>query len=200
MIIGLTGGIGSGKSTVAKFFQDFGISLIDADAIAHTILSPSHPAYAAVLDHFGHSIQTPTKHLDRKALRCLIFNNPAERLWLEQLLHPLIKDEILKQCAQITSNPYLIVEIPLLFESPTFQEIPDRIVVVDCDRDQQIDRIQKRDHSDLQTIETMLATQWAPQRRAMHADDYIHNRGSLDELKSQVKALHEYYARLKSNT
>ena len=196
MIVGLTGGIGCGKSTVAKLFANFGIPILYADKIGHACLAQGQPAYHAVLNHFGKELQSAkNQRIDRTTLRRLIFQSPKERQWLEQLLHPLIKQVLIEKCATTTPNPYLILEIPLLFESD-FQTIPHRILVVDCDRAQQIVRIQKRDHCDSQTIEEMLAVQLDPQTRRQKAQDYIDNRGSLTALAAQVKKWHEYYVQL----
>lgn len=196
MIVGLTGGMGSGKSTVGRLFANFGIPLRCADTITHSCLAPGQSAYTAVLDHFGKELQSPIdQSIDRSRLRRLIFQFPTERQWLEQLLHPLIKQALIEDCILTTPNPYLILEIPLLFESG-FETIPDRILVVDCTRAQQMTRIQKRDHCDAQTIAAMLGVQLDPQTRRQKAQDYIDNRGSLVELSAQVKKWHEYYVQL----
>lgn len=195
MIIGLTGGMGTGKSTVAGFFADRGIPIIQTDAIGHTCLNTDPTVHAAVLAHFGPSIRLADQSLDRTALRRLIFQSPQERRWLEQLLHPRIKEALLKQCAQTQANPYLIIEVPLLFESD-FHSIPDRSLVVTCDREHQIARIQARDRSDSSLIEAMLQTQLDPQTQVALADDCIDNNGSLADLKTRVDTLHEYYVQL----
>ncbi len=195
MIIGLTGGIGSGKSTVAKMLRKLGAAVIDSDQIAHQLLMPHQPSFTQVIEHFGPSILQANGLLDRTKLRIIIFNTPAERHWLEQLLHPLIKAEILKQAAGISAKTYLIVEIPLLIEA-NFQDSVDRILVIDCPEDCQIERIMQRDSVSREEAQNALQTQTSREQRLAKADDILQNSETLDKLKKKVEALHQYYIKL----
>jgi dephospho-CoA kinase len=196
MIVGLTGGIGSGKSTVSNLFANFGIPILSADKIGHACIAPGQAAYYAILGHFGKELLlNPDQSIDRTTFRRLIFQFPKERQWLEELLHPRIKQALIEGCAATRPNPYLILEIPLLFES-NFENIPHRILVVNCDRSQQIARIQKRDQCDAETIQEMIKVQLDPQTRHQKAQDHIDNRGSVTELKPQITKWHEYYVQL----
>jgi dephospho-CoA kinase len=195
MIVGLTGGIGSGKSTVAHIFQQLGITIINADAISRQLLSPDQPALAIVVQHFGSKILNKNGSLNRGLLRQYIFESTDERLWLEALLHPLIKTEILKQCSAITKGSYVIVEVPLLFEAH-FQDTVDRILVIDCPIHLQIERVSKRDHVSATVVATMINTQVPRVERIANADDVIENSGDLAVLREKLHALHNHYKKL----
>lgn len=191
LTIGLTGGIGSGKSTVADLFAEYGIPIIDADIIAREITLPNKPAYLEIIHHFGSTILLENKTLDRKKLRQLIFASASDRIWLEKLLHSLIRSEIERQI-QTLASPYCIVAIPLLIETLPYSFI-DRILVVDAPEDQQIKRVALRDHQSDSEIQAILKTQSTREQRLREADDVIHNDGSLDKLKLEVEKWHRIY-------
>ncbi|MCW5584393.1 MAG: dephospho-CoA kinase, partial [Gammaproteobacteria bacterium] len=157
LVIGLTGGIGSGKSTVANLFAEQGVPVIDADVIAREITAPNKPAFSSIVKHFGQSILNPDGTLDRTKLRQIIFHNPKQRLWLEKLLHPQIRNEMQQQIAKMTA-PYCIAVIPLLLEVEFFSFI-NRILVVDAPESAQIRRVMLRDHMSQPDIEAILKTQ-----------------------------------------
>jgi len=189
--IGLTGGIGSGKSTVAKFFAELGIEIIDADSIVHELLVPNTPTYQKIIEHFGERIVAKDHMLDRKLLRQLIFNDINEREWLEDLLHPIIFQIMLKR-ADLAKSPYCVLVIPLLFETNA-SFIVDRVLVVASSEADQLGRSSKRDQSDIHEIKKIILSQIDGETRLKQADDVIYNNGSLQELKDQVLKLHQQY-------
>lgn len=197
LIIGLTGGIGSGKSTVADLFARLKVPVIDADKIARDLTMPNKPAFKAIIDHFGNDILQDNQ-IDRRELRRIIFSTPKERLWLENLLHPLIREEIEKSIKQITA-PYCIIVVPLLFEIKPYSFI-NRILVVDAPEALQISRINYRDKIDEAFIATILKTQVKRNYRLANAHDVIMNDCSLDHLETQVAVLHDKYLTLAKMT
>lgn len=192
--IGLTGGISSGKSTVAKYFAKLNIPVIDADKIAHELLKPNTIIYKKIIAHFGVKFLTAKKTLDRDKLRQLVFRNKKERLWLEKLTHPRIKSEMTKRTTSLKA-PYCIMAIPLLFETKTSPKI-DRVLVVDCPQKIQIDRTHKRNNYTINQIKAIIAAQINRRERLRQADDIIHNTGKIADLKKMVKKLHNYYLSL----
>ncbi len=198
MIIGLTGGIGSGKSTVAQIFRDLKITVIDADQITKRLVAPGEAALDSIVSHFGPTILQPNGELNRAKLRSRIFESVEERRWLEKLLHPLVKADILKCATLISPGEYCVVEIPLLIESQ-FEGAVDRILVVDCLESQQIDRVAIRDAIPRSSIAAILRTQADRKTRLAMADDIISNDTTRDVLKQQVRTLHIYYSELAKN-
>jgi dephospho-CoA kinase len=192
--IGLTGGIGSGKSTVAKFFKELGVPVIDADVIAHELVVPSTLAFKKIIAHFGNKILNPQGELDRKQLRELIFHDGKQRKWLENLLHPLVYQEINNRLKKIQA-PYCILVIPLLLETK-HEKFVDRVLVVDSPEEQQIKRITKRDKTTKQAVKAIIDSQISREQRLANADDIIYNDKSLAYLKKQVQQLHEKYLQL----
>ncbi len=192
--IGLTGGIGSGKSVVAKYFAKLSIPIIDADKIAHELLCPHTTTYKKIVAHFGMSLLTTQKLINRKKLRDIIFTNPKERQWLEKTLHPRIRS-LMQQYATKLKAPYCIMVIPLLFETK-FPIKTDRILVIDCPPNLQIKRVHKRDHSSTTQVRAIIKAQASRTFRFNKADDIIHNDGSLKHLEKSVKILHSYYLSL----
>lgn len=198
LVIGLTGGIGSGKSTVAKLFAEKNIPIIDADVIAKELTQPGQPTYQEIVHHFGEAILKPNKTIHRINLRHIIFTKPLEREWLEQLLHPFIRSEIdhrIKNCP----GPYCIVVIPLLIESEP-NPLIQRILVVDTSKNLQIKRTQQRDNTSLDLIHMILNSQASRQTRLQQADDIINNTGDLSALVQQVTNLHQKYLSLANKT
>ena len=192
--IGLTGGIASGKTRISNLFSQLKTPIIDTDMISREILEPDQPGYLEILNHFGNSVILTNTQIDRRKLRQLVFNDKAEKQWLESVLHPIIFERSQQQIEQYSQARYVIVVIPLLFET-YFSELVDRVLAVDCDADTQIKRLLLRDKIDLTLAQKMLDQQWANQDRLDHADDIIHNN-SNDNLDDQVMALHQKYRAL----
>lgn len=193
-VIGLTGGIGSGKSTVAKLFAEKGISIIDTDELAREVIDES--TLKQLVNKFGESILLSDKKLNRAKLRAIVFHENEQRIWLEKLLHPLILDKMKQKIATVTS-PYCIAVIPLLFETDP-NPILNRILVVDATEKQQIERARIRDNLSKEEVEKVLRTQVTRQHRLAAANDIIENHDDLQDLKKQVAKLHEFYITLAS--
>ena len=193
LTVGLTGGIGSGKSTVSDLFSNLGVPIIDTDLISHRLLEPDQSGYEKVVAHFGDKLLGKDQQIDRRQLRRVVFNDEAEKLWLEATLHPIIYRQTQQQIEQLKATAYVIVVIPLLFETD-FRALLDRILVIDCCPETQIRRLTARDHIDLKLARLMLAQQWTNQARLERADDVIHNGSDLDiDLDQQVAKLHHKY-------
>jgi dephospho-CoA kinase len=197
--VGLTGGLGSGKSTVAAHFASHGIEIVDTDAIARELTATGGGAVPALRDVFGESVIAADGGLDRPRMRALVFADPAERARLEAILHPLIETESLRRCATARS-PYVIVDIPLLAETSRWRGHCGRICVVDCPRALQIARVAARDGHSHNEIEAILAAQASRESRLAIADDIIDNSTTLDTLQAQVDALHTRYLALAAAT
>lgn len=191
MIVGLTGGIGSGKSLVASRFVNHKITIVNADILARDVVVKGSPALTEISRHFGQDILDAENNLNRRKLRDIIFNSPAEKHWLEALLHPLINAEIRRQLKASTSN-YTILESPILLETEQYKLV-DRILVVDASEHSQIERASQRDNSTPQQIKQIMATQLNRQERCARAHDIIQNHGSIDDLYQQVDKLHQLY-------
>lgn len=194
LVIGLTGGIGSGKSTVTKLFAEKGIVIIDTDILAREVTAPTQPALKAIAAKFGATVLSPDGSLNRAALRKIIFNDDASRHWLEELLHPLIREKAAAQ-VETAQSPYCIVVIPLLFETAP-NPLLDRVLVVDASEELQISRTVARDHLSVEAIKAILKTQVNRETRLKQADDVIVNNGSEQDLVAQVDKLHERYLKL----
>lgn len=182
--IALTGGIGSGKSTVAKYFVELGVPVIDADEVSRELVTIDTSPYAKIVSHFGSKILNADKTLNRKTLRKIIFNKPADKKWLENLLHPLIYQAIDRQIKTIQA-PYCIVVIPLLFETKREKNF-DRVLVINAPKKQRLTRVIARDKISLQQAKAILTSQIDRDERLAQADDVIYNGGTLAELKHQV--------------
>lgn len=192
--IGLTGGIGSGKSTVARLFEKHGVPIIDTDEIARDLVRPNQPALKKIVQEFGPDIVAGDGELDRTRLRERVFQDPGAKSRLEAILHPAIFAE-LKRLAAAIEAPYCIFVIPLLVESNA-QSLVDRILVVDCPELLQIARIKSRDRMDDTLIRRILASQASRSERLSQAHDIIVNDGDLGKLEQQVNELHEFYLKL----
>ena len=188
MIVGITGGIGSGKSAVTERFERLGITVVDADLAARVVVEPGRPALDAIAEHFGADILQDDGSLDRAALRAKVFANPDERKWLEALTHPLIGQEILDQIAASTS-PYTILSSPLLLET-TQGELADRIVVVDVPEEVQLARTMSRDDNDEAQVRRIMDAQMKRADRLARADYTVDNSGEIEALDAQVEVLH----------
>jgi len=193
-IVGLTGGIGSGKSTVSELFHDQGIQVIDADTIARDLVIPDTPCFKAIVEHFGEDVLETTGTLNRTYLRELIFNDDNQRKWLESLLHPAIRKEIDHQISEIEST-YIILSVPLLIESDQYDFV-DRVLVIDIPENIQIARIKIRDANTEELIQEIIASQVSREMRLNRADDIIDNSGSQDTLRQKVLVLHEHYLQI----
>lgn len=194
LVIGLTGGIGSGKSTVAALFEQLGVTIIDSDIIAREVVAPGTELLAKIAAHFGNHIIDHQGNLNRRELRNLIFTHEQERRWLEQHLHPAIYARIREQLQSVQTS-YCVVIIPLLIETNP-HNLVDRILVIDCPEELQISRSQKRDQSNAENIKEIMQTQVQRTDRLAAADDVINNSGDLASLEKQVKKLHQHYLRL----
>lgn len=193
--VGLTGGIGSGKTTVAHFFAELGITVIDADSIAREVTAPGTPDLTAIASHFGADILTPAGALDRKKLRQIIFNDAREKIWLEQRLHPLILN-LMRARIRHVSSPYCILVIPLLAEVRESIDFLDRICVVDAPELLRKQWAAQRDQVSPSEIEAIMSNQYAEQQRLALADDIITNHSDLQTLQTQVQKLHQHYLTL----
>lgn len=192
--VALTGGIGSGKSTVAEAFSRMGITVVDADIIARQVVEPGQPALDLIFQHFGAEILSPEGELNRRALRERIFNSPEDKLWLNSLLHPLIHQRTRHEIEQAVS-PYVLWVVPLLVEN-NLQGKADRVLVVDVSVECQIERTIKRDHVSRTHAEQILAAQASREQRLSIADDVIHNEGSPEAIEHRVNHLHRQYLML----
>lgn len=194
LVIGLTGGIAAGKTTVSQLFEKWGAPIIDADVIAHQLTAKNTAAYKDICLHFGDSILQKDGTLDRLKLRNIIFHNPVDKAWLEQLLHPRIREKMKVDVAAV-KTPYCICVIPLLAEG-TGIDFLDRVLVVDADPKIQLSRLTTRDQSSESLAQKILLAQAAREKRLAIADDIIDNNGDPTSLERQVKKLHERYTAL----
>ena len=197
-IVGLTGGIGSGKSAAAACFRELGVLVVNADDVARDVVEPGTDALRQIADRYGDEILLFDKTLDRAALRKIIFEDPGERAWLESLTHPLIRQSI---HAQLTAKRhaseanYRILESPLLIETSQ-RELVKRICVVDVSLEEQIRRVMARDHNNEAQVRAIIEAQAPRQQRLGMADDIIDNNGGLDTLRARVINLHDTYQAL----
>ncbi|MAR74184.1 MULTISPECIES: dephospho-CoA kinase [unclassified Halomonas] len=197
MIIGLTGGIASGKSTVARLFGDLGARWVDADDIAREVVAPGEPALKAIVDRYGDAILTREGRLDRAALRALVFADEKERRWLEATTHPRVRERLVTRLSLLRQQdaPYVLLVSPLLFESGQVDMV-QRTLVVDVPEALQIERTTQRDDVDLAQAKAIVASQMGRDERLSLADDVIANDGDLAALSEAVKALDATYRRL----
>ena len=191
LIIGLTGGIGSGKSAVSDKFKSLGINVVDADVAARTVVEPGQPALAEIERHFGSNILNQEGALDRAQLREIMASDSEERVWLESVLHPKIGEQIAKELAESTS-PYTIYVAPLLLETNS-QKMCSRVLVVDVPKEIQIQRTAERDKVSEIQIEKIVSVQMEREERLEKADDVLVNTGTIKELEEQVVKLHQKY-------
>lgn len=195
LVIGLTGGIGCGKSAVAELFAEQGISIVDTDQIARQLTAAGEPALAAIASGFGAEFLLPDGELDRPRLRHLIFSSPEAKEKLEAILHPLIRKEVKRRLA-LAQSPYAMVAVPLLLETGAYRDIAQRILVVDCSEAQQVERVVARNGLDEAEVHAIMAHQLSRQERLRQADDIVDNHGIQPALSPQVKRLHLRYLEL----
>ena len=189
--VGLTGGIASGKSTAAKFFGALGVPILDSDQIARDVVEPGQPPLGQLVERFGPSILTPDGHLDRPALREIVFSDPMARADLEALTHPAIGAAMEARSAE-AGGPYQILVIPLLVEKNLSAHV-DRVLVVDCEEQLQLKRLRAREGSTLEQARAILNAQVPRAARLKAADDVIHNDTDMNAVREQVAALHARY-------
>jgi len=189
--VGLTGGIASGKSTAAKFFGALGVPILDSDQIARDVVEPGQPPLGRLVERFGPSILTPDGHLDRPALREIVFSDPRARADLEALTHPAIGAAMEARSAA-AGGPYQILVIPLLVEKNLSAHV-DRVLVVDCEEQLQLKRLRAREGSTLEQARSILNAQVPRAARLKAADDVIHNDTDMNAVREQVAALHARY-------
>lgn len=194
--VGLTGGIGCGKSVVAQHFAALNVPYIDADNIAHYLTENGSPVLDSIEAEFGSQVRLPDGGLNRAWLRQRIFSDAEARKRLEAILHPLILDQMRQQLKMLHDAPYVLLVIPLLLEKQMYRDLVDRVLVVDCQEDQQRVRVNERDGLDLHTINAILATQMSRAQRLALADDVLANTGDVKELHDKVRALHDAYLAL----
>ena len=194
LLIGLTGGIGSGKTTVADLFGALGVPLIDTDLIAHALTGPDGAAMPTIREAFGSHVIAPDGRLDRDAMRALAFDDPACRKRLEAILHPMIREGTERGIAAAASHAYAIVVVPLLVEGGGRGRRFDRVLVIDCPVEVQIERVMRRSGLARAQVEAIIAVQATRERRLAGADDVVNNGGAQpSELSDRVRALHDHY-------
>ena len=192
-VVGLTGGIGSGKSTVVRLFGALGVHWVDADDVAREVVEPGTPALERISEHFGQKILLPDGGLDRAALRRIVFDAPEERAWLESLLHPVIREELMRQLHPDNyALPYVLLVSPLLLETDQ-HELVDKVVVVDVPVDVQIQRTMARDTNDREQVERIIAAQMPREQRLQKADMVVDNSLPLADVEHQIEELHQAF-------
>ena len=189
LTVGITGGIGSGKSAVTDRLASLGITIVDADMVARVVVEPGQPALQAIAEHFGSEVIQCDGSLDRAALRKIVFEHPDERAWLESVTHPAIREEIQRQL-RTADSPYVVLSSPLLLEASQ-QTFVDVVVVVDVPESIQLERTMSRDGNSAELVEQIMAAQLSRTERLQAADIIIDNGGNLDALNLKVDALHE---------
>ena len=197
MIIGLTGGIGSGKSAAASIFKDLGIDSIDADDLARDSLNINSKGYKLFINEFGEKYLDENEDINRELLRKDIFNDPATKIKLENIIHPLVRSGI-QDFIKSSKSDYCIIVVPLIYETSS-SELYDRILVIDCDVDIQIERTSKRDNQTISQIENILDKQATREERISIADEVILNNGSIENLRKSVLNIHKKYMEIVKN-
>lgn len=197
--VGLTGGIGSGKSAVARLFAARGATIVDTDQIAHGMTGPNGPAMAAIAAEFGAQYVDAHGALDRAKMRALVFSDPTAKARLEGILHPRIRDAALAAAAAAT-GAYVIYDVPLLVESGTWKQRVSRVLVVDCPEEVQVSRVMARNGLSESQVLAIMANQATRAQRAAAADDIINNGGDLSALEEQVARFHDLYLAFSAGT
>jgi len=193
--IGLTGGIGSGKSCAAGMFHELGAGIVDTDEIAHELTQPGGAAIAGIRRQFGADYIAADGSLDRARMRRLVFGDPASKKKLEAILHPLIREQSKARIAA-ARQPYTLVVVPLLLETGAYRELISRVLVVDCSEEQQIARTMQRGRLTADEVRAIMATQLPRRERLARADDVLHNDDDIASLRRQAEALHDKYLAL----
>lgn len=193
--IGLTGGIGSGKSSAAGVFHELGAGVVDTDEIARELTAPGGAAIPGIRGQFGADYIAADGSLDRARMRRLVFGDPASKTALEAILHPLIREQSRARIAA-ARQPYVLVVVPLLLETGAYRELINRVLVVDCSEEQQIARTMQRSRLTADEVRAIMATQLPRRERLARADDVLHNDDDIAAMRRQVKALHDRYLAL----
>ncbi len=194
--VGLTGGIASGKTTISRLFEELGITVIDTDTISHELMKPGQPAYQQSIEHFGQVIVNDDSTINRRLLREKVFNQPDEKKWLEEMIHPLIWEEAEKAISSAKSE-YVILVVPLMFETG-FQHMLDHVIAIDCPASVQKSRLMQRDNIDPDLAGKMIATQMSNKERISRADSVIHNTDDEDR-SAEIQHLYRHLKRMADN-
>lgn len=194
-VIGLTGGIGSGKTTVSDLFEELGIEVVDADVVSRQLTAVNGGAMPDIVKHFGPEAASPDSSMNRKFIRELVFSDPAAKTALENILHPLIRKECQRQL-DASQSPYTILSVPLLIESPFWRSSIDRLLVVEAPEALRIERVVQRSHLTPEAVKKIISTQATTAKRLDAADDVIENVGTCEMLKASVLKLHSLYLAL----
>ena len=194
-VIGLTGGIGSGKTTVSDLFEELGIEVVDADVVSRQLTAVNGGAMPDIVKHFGPEAASPDSSMNRKFIRELVFSDPAAKTALENILHPLIRKECQRQL-DASQSPYTILSVPLLIESPFWRSSIDRLLVVEAPEALRIERVVQRSHLTPEAVKKIISTQATTAPRLDAADDVIENVGTCEMLKASVLKLHSLYLAL----
>ncbi len=192
-VVALTGGIGSGKSTASQIFAELGVPITDVDVISHQLTAANQPLIKEIEKNFGHQYITSEGALNRDAMRTLIFNDETARAKLNAILHPAIFNEATRQLALSKNAPYQMLAIPLLFESPRYQKLINRILLIDCDEKTQIERVKARSQLSESEIMKIIGAQTPRKERLKLADDVIKNDGNVEELRKKILEIHQKY-------
>jgi dephospho-CoA kinase len=196
LIIGMTGGIGSGKSEASKIFASLNIEVIDLDKISREITEKDHEAIEEIKTLFGQSLFNKENELDRKKLRDIIFSDKNLKIKLENILHPKILAEVKKKLSIFSDEPYVVIDIPLLFETNQYVPLISRTLVIDCELSNQIERARKRDGMEIAMVQSIISQQVDRNTRIQRGDDVILNDSSIESLEDSIKKLHEKYLNL----
>ncbi len=192
-VVALTGGIGSGKSAAAKIFAELGVPVTDVDVISHQLTAANQPLVEDIAHNFGSAFITADNALNRAAMRQLVFSDDNARIKLNALLHPAIYDEALKQLQQNAQAHYQILVVPLLFDSPRYLPHINRILVIDCDENTQIERVKQRSKLSEPEILSIIKTQTSRKKQLMLANDVIENNQNVEKLRENIIAIHKKY-------
>lgn len=200
LVIALTGGIGSGKTTATEIFRSKNIPIIDTDIISRELVEKNKPAYTEIIQSFGKSILDKNSNINRKSLRELVFSSADHRLQLENILHPKIWQEVAQQISKISiraiNPPYCIVVVPLYFETSQAIVKFDRVLVIDANEETQLERTKKRDDCTVQQVKEIMSNQVSRETRLKSANDIISNNQSLEKLQNKIDQQHQYYLSL----
>lgn len=196
LIIGMTGGIGSGKSEASKIFASLNIEVIDLDKISKEITEKNQEAIQEIKNLFGQSLFNKENELDRKKLRDMIFSDKNLKIKLENILHPKILAEVKKKLSIFSDEPYVVIDIPLLFETNQYVPLISRSLVIDCELSDQIERVRKRGGMEIAMVQSIISQQVDRNTRIQRGDDVILNDGSIESLEDSIKKLHEKYLNL----
>lgn len=199
LYVGLTGGMGCGKSTVSKLFAERGAGIIDTDVIAHQLTLGNGDAIPAIREAFGNDYVGSDGALSRDKMRTLVFSDNAAKQRLESIIHPLIFARAMDELQPLQNKPYIMVAVPLLFTSAAFQQLVQRALVVDCTEEQQVSRVMARNHMTEIEVRNIIAQQTPRAERLRRADDIITNDSSIENLTAQVDFLHKFYISQRNN-